>query len=79
MAFEADFSFGVIRTDAAAVEGWGGSGEFEDERAFTIKANVLESDRVFGDDLVIDAETGDVDDLSSVSAFRFEGEGIFDV
>lgn len=79
VAFAADFSFVVIGSDAAAVVGGGGSGEFEDERAFAVEADVLEADRVFGDDFVIDTETGDVQHLCSVEAVGFEGKGVFDM
>ena len=79
VAFEGDFSFGVVRTDAVAVVGGCGSVEFEDERAFVVEADVVEADRVFGDYFMIDPETGDVQHLGSVEAVGFEFEGVFDM
>ena len=79
MAKLGDFSFVMERSDAAAVEGRGGLGEFEDERAFVVEADVAEADRVLGDDLVIDAETGNINAVGSVLAVGFEFEGVPDM
>ena len=79
LALEAGFSFGVPGSDAVAVVGGGGLGEFEDECAFVVEADVVEADRVFGDYFMIDTEAGDVQHLGSVEAVGFEFEGVFNM